>query len=546
MTVSTSYSALTFAGNSSTTAFAVSWPFFTGTLVVTAISAAGVRTTQTLGTHYTVTGGTSAVGLPATGTVTMVTAPATGTQLEIRRETPITQASVWNDNSAFPAKTIESQLDRTTLIAQELDYNSTDNLIDFTLTAGTTTTGAAGTSAVATVTGTYPAFTLDLTIPRGDAGASGAGTGDLLAANNLSDLASKKTGYDNLSVHGADIASASTIDLDAATGNLVDVTGTTAITAITLSNGRERTVRFTGALTLTSGASLVLPTGANITTVAGDYAIFRGYAAGVVRCVNYERADGTPLALATNQVTTAKIADNNVTLAKLPTQADSTVVANVSGGVAVPTAATITSVLDKQAGGSVAQGDILYRNATVWARLGAGTSGQVLQTNGAGANPSWATSSNTGWEKIGSTTIAGAVASVSHSWSAGAYTKVIVHFGDLSGTSAVGLHVYLMTAVGGTVIVDAAGYGAPAATISHLPASFVTGHVAFDIGIDAATRRSIGIGVVSDSGGATGTMGSDFGTPAIGGNATDAKAITVAFGAGNIDDGIITVYGLKA
>lgn len=36
------------------------------------------------------------------------------------------------------------------------------------------------------------------------------------------------------------------------------------------------------------------------------------------------------------------------------------------------------------------QGDILFRSATNWTRLPAGTSGQVLRTNGAGANPSWA------------------------------------------------------------------------------------------------------------------------------------------------------------
>ena len=86
---------------------------------------------------------------------------------------------------------------------------------------------------------------------------------------------------------GADIASAATVNLDTATGNLVDVTGTVTITAITLSQGRERTVRFTGALTLTNGASLVLPGAANITTAAGDFAVFRGYASGVVRCVVY-------------------------------------------------------------------------------------------------------------------------------------------------------------------------------------------------------------------------------------------------------------------
>jgi hypothetical protein len=118
------------------------------------------------------------------------------------------------------------------------------------------------------------------------------GAGDLSSANNLSDVTNKKAAKDNISVHGADVASASTIDLEAATGDLVDVTGTTTITAITLSEGHERTVRFTGALTLTHGASLVLPGAANITTVAGAFAVFRGYASGVVRCVGYTPAGG--------------------------------------------------------------------------------------------------------------------------------------------------------------------------------------------------------------------------------------------------------------
>ncbi len=40
--------------------------------------------------------------------------------------------------------------------------------------------------------------------------------------------------------------------------------------------------------------------------------------------------------------------------------------------------------------GSVAQGDVIYHNGTSWTRLGAGTSGQFLKTNGGGANPAWA------------------------------------------------------------------------------------------------------------------------------------------------------------
>lgn len=99
-----------------------------------------------------------------------------------------------------------------------------------------------------------------------------------------------------LDKHGADKASATTLDLDTATGDLVDVTGTTAITAVTLAEGVEKTVRFTGILTLTHGASLVLPGAASITTAAGDFAVFRGYAAGVVRCVSYSKISGEAVA----------------------------------------------------------------------------------------------------------------------------------------------------------------------------------------------------------------------------------------------------------
>src|SRR5210317_2631519 len=40
------------------------------------------------------------------------------------------------------------------------------------------------------------------------------------------------------------------------------------------------------------------------------------------------------------------------------------------------------------------QGDILYRDGSGLQRLCAGTSGQVLQTGGTGANPSWSTVSS--------------------------------------------------------------------------------------------------------------------------------------------------------
>lgn len=95
-----------------------------------------------------------------------------------------------------------------------------------------------------------------------------------------------------------DIASAATTDIGAATGPFVHVTGTTTITALgTIQAGTERTVVFDGILILTHHAtSLILPTGANITTAAGDTALFRSEGSGDWRCVSYQRASGQPVA----------------------------------------------------------------------------------------------------------------------------------------------------------------------------------------------------------------------------------------------------------
>lgn len=45
----------------------------------------------------------------------------------------------------------------------------------------------------------------------------------------------------------------------------------------------------------------------------------------------------------------------------------------------------------------VAQGDVLYRNATEWVVLVPGTDGEVLTTHGPGANPSWGSAGDLGF-----------------------------------------------------------------------------------------------------------------------------------------------------
>lgn len=82
--------------------------------------------------------------------------------------------------------------------------------------------------------------------------------------------------------------------------------------------------------------------------------------------------------------------DNDaVTYAKMQDiSATSRVLGRKTAGAGDTEECTLSEVLDFI--GSAAQGDILYRGASAWARLGAGNSGQFLKTNGTGNNPEWA------------------------------------------------------------------------------------------------------------------------------------------------------------
>lgn len=90
------------------------------------------------------------------------------------------------------------------------------------------------------------------------------------------------------------IASATTTSLTGNTFDFAHITGTTTITGVTLATDEECWVVFDGALTLTHNAvTLILPGSANITTAAGDRALFRGIDGSNVRCMDYVRAAGT-------------------------------------------------------------------------------------------------------------------------------------------------------------------------------------------------------------------------------------------------------------
>jgi|WetSurMetagenome_2_1015567.scaffolds.fasta_scaffold58348_3 hypothetical protein len=70
---------------------------------------------------------------------------------------------------------------------------------------------------------------------------------------------------------------------------------------------------------------------------------------------------------------------------------DGQLVANISGGVALPTGVSFTAFLDHVI--SATEGELIARTHTGWAGLGVGTNGQVLQavTTGTGVAPQWVT-----------------------------------------------------------------------------------------------------------------------------------------------------------
>lgn len=163
------------------------------------------------------------------------------------------------------------------------------------------------------------------------------------------------------------------------------VTGSGTVTSISGSGG-------TTGLTLTGGPI----TGAGTLTLGGTLAAVNGgtgLASFVVGDLLYASSTTALSRLAigsTGQflnVVGGVPVWGNIALSNLPAQPTMTVLANITGGSAVPTAPTVTTLLDNAFGSS--QGMMLYRGASGWAALPVGNSGEFLRTNGVSNNPQW-------------------------------------------------------------------------------------------------------------------------------------------------------------
>jgi hypothetical protein len=117
MSVSSTTTKVSYAGNGSTTTFAYTFKIFADAdLEVIIRSSAGVETAKSLTTHYTVTG----AGNESGGNVVFGSAPASGETVVIRRTLTLTQGTDYVENDPFPADSHENALDRLTFITQGL------------------------------------------------------------------------------------------------------------------------------------------------------------------------------------------------------------------------------------------------------------------------------------------------------------------------------------------------------------------------------------------------------------------------------------------
>lgn len=294
----------------------------------------------------------------------------------------------------------------------------------------------------------------------------GAGTGDLVAANNLSDIASAATARTNLGL-----------------GNVPNVNSQDAANLTSGTIAADRMPAHTGDVTSPAGA--------------------------------------VALTIANGAVTYAKMQDISAT---------ARVLGRKTAGAGDVEEMTLSETLDLI--GSAAHGDILYRGASAWQRLAAGVSGYFLRTLGAGVNPEWAASTNKLVELL-NTTLGAPAAQVEQTWTAGAYSKIIVIMSDCTASANSTILVTLRHS-GGAILthtIDTDGSGGLIS--SALP---VTYEGEFIIGLTSATKYH-----------ASRSMATQVSSAGSASNATAPDRIRVARSTGNLGTGTkVQILGVPA
>lgn len=369
MTISTTAAQTTLAGNGSTMNFTFNFVVDSvSDIEVIFTNSSGVQTTL-LPSQYTVAINPTAIG-SLWGVGGFVTYPllgspiAAGTSLTIQRVIPLEQTtSISNQGDFFP-QDVESALDTTVMQLQQVSartgqmrgtwitntaYNYGDTIVD----------GPNGNNTnniyLCAFSNTSGVWTTDLAAGKWSLVLNVQGIINTLPTIPSNDVLANITGSPATPT-GVSVSALLDAVLGNARGDIIyrGASGWTVLTA-----------GATGQLLETQGAG-------------ADPVWASSSSSGTVTQVNTGTGlTGGPVTL------TGTIS--------LATAADSTLLANISGSTAAPGSTTLSAILDYILGNT--QGDIIYRNGTVWTVLAPGSSGQFLQTQGGGQNPRWATAS---------------------------------------------------------------------------------------------------------------------------------------------------------
>ena len=260
MTVPSNIAKTQHSGNGTAVAFSTGFVFQNNAEVrVVLTSATGIDQPWTEGVEYTLTG----AGTNMPGTVTAATAPASGTTLTILRDMPFTQTLDAGMLETLAASELEDTLDGIVMCLTQLK-EKVDRAITSSETGG-----------AAVVTGWSPQFTVapdsarqvlrvtdwvggtnpkpdvglyvgpsgmvntiaagaDIRGAQGNPGASGSGSGDVVAAQNLNDLANKATAFANIKQAATDTATG-VVELATTAEALAGVDTTRVVTPVGLS-----------------------------------------------------------------------------------------------------------------------------------------------------------------------------------------------------------------------------------------------------------------------------------------------------------------------
>ena len=186
------------------------------------------------------------------------------------------------------------------------------------------------------------------------------------------------------SIKGGDLTSANPLVVDT-DGEYFDVTGTTGFASMTVGAGRQFALQFDGALLLTHHATnLDLPGEANITTVAGDVAIFQSTGADTVQCLSYTRASGVP-AVVTATATELNLIDGGTARGTDALATGDGILINDAGTMKMTNVDTVQTFMQaeslQKAGGTMT-GEVVLDEITETEATSSGTTYTVDLANG--------------------------------------------------------------------------------------------------------------------------------------------------------------------